>query len=63
MFSMILKSSVPVQHYELLTHFPSSHATSGSVTGDGFSTLNLRAYQNSPTTSDRNMTLKTDTKA
>lgn len=61
MFSIILQNSVQVQHYETYTYFPSSHFVSGSLVGNGFSTVNFSAYQNSPTISDRNMTLKTDT--
>lgn len=61
LFSMILRTSDKVQLYELHTYLPSSHSISGRLVGNGFSTINFSAYQNSPTISDRNMTLKTDT--
>lgn len=50
-----------IKHNELHTYFPSSHSISGRLVGNGFSTVSFSAYQNSPTMSDRNMILKTDT--
>jgi len=63
MFSVRLQTSDQVPHDELHTYLPSSHSISGRLVGSGFSTINFSAYQNSPTISDRNMTLKTDRKA